>query len=159
MILSRNSRFHTLSPNNCLKVPRRSENASYSFRWVSLTRASPFSANFEKNFCACSSLPMCTNANCVPVAAISERFFRISAIAATQNGHPKCRRKTSRTGVASLSAARVVPSCVMAFARASGIVVVTAVLGIKTKTFEHGGHGGHRGNVKPNHGFGRIERI
>ena len=35
----------------------------------------------------------------------------------------------------------------MAFARASGIVVVTAVLGIKTKTFEHGGHGGHRGNI------------
>lgn len=121
-IRSRNSRFHTLSPNNWESRPRGKEKTWYKPRTGSLTRGSPSIANFEKNFSACSSVPMCTNANCVPVAAISERFLRISARAAAQNGQPKWRRKTSSRGLSSLNAARLVPLCVTAFASASWIV-------------------------------------
>src|SRR5262249_45907848 len=72
------------------------------------TSARPY---FSNTGWAWSGVPRWTNANCVPLAASSWRFFARSASASRQNVQPRCRKNTTSTGALSDSSASVTPPC------------------------------------------------
>src|SRR5579883_115351 len=91
-----------------------SPNASYKRPCGSATRGASCNLYPEKNFSAFASLSeRCTNASRVPFPSISPRSLLSSATASRQNVQPKCRRKTSNTGLSSVSSASVSPVCVL----------------------------------------------